>query len=201
MSKYALQFSGGVDSLACLWLLRDSIDLTVYWGKVDGVYPGMQEYIEKCCNAANLPLVVVEGDRRLAEFGYPKDNDSESVFECCRRGLWEPMHKKMIEDNITVVYRGQRDDDPIDSGVRSGYVDDRGVEYIFPIADWNRENVTNYLLRSCAALLPESYWAGEETGRDCWDCTGYLFQNKKRIFNLPEDKQMFVIKEIQNGRG
>jgi 3'-phosphoadenosine 5'-phosphosulfate sulfotransferase (PAPS reductase)/FAD synthetase len=194
--KIALQFSGGIDSLACLWITRGMPNVTVYWGKTDGAYPDMEHYIRSCCKAAELPLRIVEGDRGIAEHGYPNDADPESVFACCSRGLWKPMHQAMVDDGVEVVIRGQRDDDLLRAAIGNGYRDDRGITYLFPLAVWDRYQVVQYVNDVCPHLVHESYSMGEVTGRDCWDCTGYLFDNAQRIINLPDDKRKFVLQHI-----
>jgi len=194
--KIALQFSGGVDSLACLWLSRGLPDITVYWVKTDGAYDDMERYVRSCCKAAELPLVVVESDRGIAEHGYPNDLDPTSVFACCSRGLWKPLNDAMVRDGIKAIIRGQRDDDVLKAPISTGHVDPQGITYLLPIHDWDRYEVMQYVNNNCPHLLHESYSMGEATGRDCWDCTGYLFDNAQRIINLPEDKRAFVIERI-----
>lgn len=194
--KIALQFSGGVDSLACLWLARNTPDVTAYWCKTDGAYDDMEDYVHKVCDAAGVPLKVVEGNRQIEKFGYPSDANPDEVFACCSRGLWEPMRDAMISDGINVVIRGQRNDDVLKAPIDSGYQDDQGITYLFPLADWDRFMVMNYLMDTIPHLIHPCYGKGEPTGRDCWDCTGYLFDNAKRILNLPDEKRAFVLKQI-----
>ena len=194
--KIALQFSGGVDSLACLWLVRNTPDLTVYWGKTDGAYEDMEDYVRKVCTAAKLPLKIVHGDRGIEEHGYPSDLIPDQVFACCSRGLWEPMRKEMIVDGIEVVVRGQRKDDVLKAPIESGYRDDQGIIYLFPIYDWSRLTVMDYLMDTIPQLIHPCYGEGEPTGRDCWDCTGYLFDNAQRILNLPDDKRAFILQKL-----
>ena len=83
-----------------------------------------------------------------------------------------------------------------------------GIELLMPIETWSTEQVFKYL-KQVGAELPPGYAEGEKTGRDCWDCTAYLDDNKQRIANLPADRQMVVrdrlaqieaaIKEEQHG--
>lgn len=196
--KTALQFSGGADSLACLWLCKEVPDMTVYWVKTDGAYEDMEGYVRTCCEQASVPLKVVNSNRGIAEHGYPKDSNPDSVFGCCSRGLWEPLAKAMKDDGIEAVIRGQRDDDFLKAPITSGHIED-GIMYLFPLANWTRQSVMAYLQDTIPGLIHDCYKQGELTGRDCWDCTGYLFDNAQRILNLPADKREFVIKEIKNG--
>jgi 3'-phosphoadenosine 5'-phosphosulfate sulfotransferase (PAPS reductase)/FAD synthetase len=64
-----------------------------------------------------------------------------------------------------------------------------------PIQDWTEADVWDYLKHVNADIAP-GYIAGEKTGRDCWDCTAYLSDNKKRISNLPEDKKQEVLRRL-----
>lgn len=194
--KTAIQFSGGIDSLACLWLYRGTPDVTAYWVKTDGAYPSMEEHIRKCCDAAGIPLRIVDGYRDIATYGYPNDLEPDTVLACCSRGLWVPMAEAMQKDGIQVIVRGQRDDDTLKGAVIDGYTDGGGTVYRLPIRAWTRAMVVDYVAENCPQLVHESYFMGEVTGRDCWDCTGYLFDNAQRIINLPLDKRELVLKQI-----
>jgi hypothetical protein len=55
-------------------------------------------------------------------------------------------------------------------------------------------------LKDEGAYIPDYYFKGEKTGRDCWDCTAYLDENKARIANLPADRRAIVCGRIEKIR-
>lgn len=203
-----LHYSGGMDSLACLELLKDEPGLTVITALTDGSYPDKEEYLDKVEHHYNhLKFVRVYQDRHLERFGQPVDVvpikftgighmislapiKYQSVFECCSRGIWIPVHQKTRELGATVVYRGQRGDDAMKAPIQDGHVED-GILFRFPIQEWTREQVVDFVNERVPELIPE-YYAKEQTSRDCWDCTAYLHENIDRIHNLPPDKRAHV---------
>lgn len=211
-----LQFSGGIDSLACLELLKDRPHLCVATVSTDGAYPERAEYLGKV--ASNYPqfeFINVTTSRYLDRFGQPVDvvpvkftlvggaahNTSvkyQPYYECCSRALWKPMSSLVDRLGATVIYRGQRGDDARKAPVRDGYVEN-GITYRFPIQDWGRAKVEDFVRSRVPHLIP-SYYATESTSRDCWDCTAYLGENKSRILNLPPDKQQRVIIMLEEWR-
>jgi 3'-phosphoadenosine 5'-phosphosulfate sulfotransferase (PAPS reductase)/FAD synthetase len=155
-------------------------------------------------------FIEVKSDQpaQIAHCGYPSDvvplrytTIGRAVFQesgfkiqsshfCCLQNIWQPMHEKMKELGVTQIIRGQRLSDKRSSPVRSGDKAD-GVEVIFPIENWSREQVMDYL-HSVGAEIP-AYYAAEQTSRDCWDCTAYLDENVERIRRLPEHMKSVVL--------
>lgn len=188
--KIALQFSGGRDSLACLYLLKDHWDrLTVYWLNTGAAFPETASLMGKV--RAMVPsFVEIIGNQPgvTATFGIPSDivpvsstpiglavapTDKPMIqdrYSCCARTMMQPTHARMIEDGITLVIRGQKNADNLKSPVRSGHVED-GIEYLFPIEDWTRAQVTQFL-REQNVDLPRFYEM-LESAPDCMTCTAY----------------------------
>jgi len=189
----ALQFSGGIDSLACLLLSRGDPDVTVYYARTEAPYPDMEAHVRACCEFAELPLVIVEGNRYIPMFGYPKDTH-DSARQCCARSWWMPLYKQMMIDEIEVVIRGQRNDDIL-QGVTHDTVE-FGIVYVLPIAEWTRAQVMEFVEKEAPQLIPAHYYNGETSGHDCWDCTAFLFENEQRIANLPAGKRKFVMYQL-----
>jgi len=200
---HVLQFSGGVDSLACLLLLQRVPGLHVITILTDGAYPSTEAYLRDLHEVfPQVRFIARRTDRELPKYGQPVDivplrwtalgqhvrgaNDVryQDTFSCCRRGIWEPMNALSRELGATVVYRGQRDDDRLRDPMADGTVID-GITYRFPIADWTRARVWQYVRDHASSLIPPGYADGEKTSRDCWDCTAYLEDNRARIDNLP----------------
>jgi 3'-phosphoadenosine 5'-phosphosulfate sulfotransferase (PAPS reductase)/FAD synthetase len=204
----ALQFSGGLDSLACLELLKDTKGLIVLTATTDGEYPERQAYLKKVELAhPHLEFVQVYGDRRLSHYGHPVDvvptkftllggaTQSapvryQSHLECCNRGLWQPLAIAVYKLGITELYRGQRLSDDYKAPLDDGYTEN-GVTYRFPINSWSRDDVWKYVTEHCPDLIP-AYYGKEKTSRDCWDCTAYLSENMSRIRNLPFEQYIQV---------
>jgi phosphoadenosine phosphosulfate reductase len=223
----ALHFSGGKDSLACLHLYKDFWDkMYVIWVNTGAVYPEMQAYMDGW--KKKLPhFVEVESDqpRNIEENGWPVDvlpvNNTalgllvtgkagpmlQPYLSCCATNIWLPLHEATKKLGVKKVIKGQRLEDGRKSTTRHGSIID-GIELVMPIENWTTEQVFRYLAQ-VGAELPPGYADGEKTGRDCWDCTAYLDDNKKRIANLPSDRQAIIrdrlaqieaaIKEEQHG--
>ena len=212
--KTCLQFSGGKDSLACLYMMREHWDdLIVAWLNTGAAYPEMIEYMAMW--KERLPnFVEIKSDqpRNIAEFGWPADvvpiNSTslgqtatgntgpliQPYLSCCAVNVWVPLHQAMLNMGIECVIKGQRLEDGRKSIVRSGDTVD-GIRFWHPIENWTTEQVFDYL-DEMQADLPPGYYLGEKTGRDCWDCTAYLDENKVRIENLPEERKAEVKRRL-----
>ena len=212
-----LQFSGGMDSLATLWVLKPIwSELTVMWVDTAASYPETQALVDRIRKEIPVKAVtVVLGDQPkfLAECGFPADmvpvdatvtgrqiRGSIGVnfipsFMCCDANLWKPASAAVKEMGATVVYRGQRESDSRKSSVKSGHIED-GVQYVFPLGEWSRSDVQHYVEENCPDFVPAYYRQGEVSSRDCWDCTAYLDDNVARINNLPDEQRKVVSRRL-----
>lgn len=211
-----LQFSGGIDSLATLFTLRDTWDtLTLLWVDTGNAYADTRELVEKVAKLPIKQLVIINSDQPMwvTKFGYPVDVlpvwDTglgrslrkgigplyQSPFSCCGGNIWKPMYEATKQLGATVVYRGQRESDRDKAVFKSGHAED-GITYVFPIEDWSREEVFEFTRSECPELVPAYYAAGELTGHDCMDCTAYLIDNVQRIKNLPPGVQRVVFRRL-----
>lgn len=187
--RIALQFSGGKDSLACLYLLRPYWDrLTVYWTDTGDAFPETLELIERVAAmvprferiAGNQPAVI-------ELFGIPSDLVPvgstpigviatgsgvliQDRYSCCVRSLMLPMHERMVQDGITLVIRGQKNTDRLRAPVESGTVEN-GIEFLFPIQDWDDAQVMAYL-RENDIEIPRFYEL-LKASPDCMTCSAY----------------------------
>lgn len=187
--KVAFQFSGGKDSLACLYLLRPYWDrLTVYYLNSGDAFPETLALVQKV--RALVPNFV-EIPGRVAEVtqdcGIPTDIVPYTAtptamrmqmgkvpmidrFLCCALSIMAPLHERMLADGVTLVIRGQKDADRYRSPLRSGYVDD--VELLFPIEGWTDDQVFAFLAEQ-GVEIPRFYREGLQTTPDCMRCSAW----------------------------
>lgn len=187
--RIALQFSGGRDSIACLYLMRPYWDrLTVYWLDTGAAFPETLSLMEHVRGIVPR-FARIEGRQPqvIAEFGIPTDilpvsatpmgisGSGEGVpmqdrYSCCLRSIMFPMHERMVEDGITLIIRGQKNADRLKSPIRSGHIEN-GIEYLFPIEDWDTRKVMAYLNEQDAPI-PRFYEMLNQAP-DCMTCSAW----------------------------
>lgn len=189
--KIALQLSGGRDSVACLYRLREMgllHEVTVYWLNTGAAFPETIELMKQlAAMCADFREINGHQPEVIAHYGMPTDllprtstpigivtGQSlvrlQDTYSCCARVIMEPMHRRMIEDGITLVIRGQRNSDQHRSPLMSGQVDD-GIEYLFPIEDWTTEQTNEFLSTAGAPRHPAYDYMNSLP--NCMTCTGW----------------------------
>src|SRR5438105_4545824 len=134
MSVHAIQFSGGKDSLAVMYLSRPLLNVaTVYFGDTGAVYPHMVEFVHRTCEDLGAKLKVVSPPMPIRQFhalaGLPSDivpvevsaemlpyikrqkrplHLLQSNLRCCNFMLWEPMREAMQRDGVKIIIRGSK---------------------------------------------------------------------------------------------
>jgi 3'-phosphoadenosine 5'-phosphosulfate sulfotransferase (PAPS reductase)/FAD synthetase len=201
--KTVLQFSGGKDSLACLFLLKSMWDeMTVLWVNAGASFPETVELMEKVkALVPHFMEVRTNQPAQVMELGYPVDvlplrNDVQiqraaqikrlrlqGFFQCCWINILQPMDEATKRLGATTVIRGQKLADGHKSPVRSGDVID-GITYLFPIESWSDADVFEYL-KSTEIGIPEHY-RHANTSLDCWSCTAYLGDNVGKVRYMKE---------------
>ena len=211
----ALQFSGGKDSLACLFLMQPHWDnLTVYWVNTGAALPETVDLMEQV--RALVPrFVEIRSDQPsdLVANGWPVDilpirNSSlmkglsekptlklQSFLDCCIRNIMRPLHDRMIADGVTMIIRGQRNQETDKSSLRSGDIMD-GFKFLFPIENWTGEQVRAYLADK-PIKLPASY-EDADTSLDCWNCTAWLEDHigKQRYLKRVHPEAYTLVREM-----
>lgn len=185
-----LNFGGGKDSLACLYLLQHWWDrITVLWGNMGDPFPETVTLMKRVREMVGN-FVEARGNARAAtEHVYPVDLlpiratalgrmfepegaqiTLRSRFECCAENLFLPVGQATKDLGATLVIRGQRDSETLRSPLRDG-VALQGVELCLPIQDWSEADVFAYLALE-GVELPRSY-EYTKTSLDCMHCTAF----------------------------
>lgn len=194
--KPVLKFSGGKDSLACLYLLRPWWSrVTVLWANSGDPYP---ETVEQMKHIRELVpnFVEVSGPGCVRWHGreqtYPTDMVPwtasavgrlcspgsprfvlHSTIDCCWVNVWAPMQKKIRELGADLVIRGERESEAYRPPITNGMIDpDNGGTQLIPIRRWSKGDVFSYL-RAEGVEVPRQYAYGMGS-LDCLHCTGHL---------------------------
>lgn len=200
--RIALQVSGGRDSLACLHLLHEAgvLDrIVVYWLNTGAAFPETLE-IMKHVRSLSANFVEIPGyqPETVAHYGMPTDIlprtstpigivtgrsqvRLQDTYSCCARVIMEPMHNQMIADDVTLIIRGQRGDDAHRSPLDSGAIE-QGIQFLFPIQDWDADQVNEYL-SMCGAPLHPSY-EYMDCMPDCMTCTGWWEDGRAKFMQV-----------------
>lgn len=194
--RIALQLSGGRDSIACLYMMKPYWEkLTVYWLDTGAAYPETVALMNQIRDMVpNFAAIQGRQPDVIGLFGIPTDilpasatpmgiaSSGKGVpmqdrYSCCLRSIMLPMHERMIQDGITLIIRGQKNDDKHKSIVRSGETHD-GIEYLFPVQDWDGRKVMRFLSDE-GAPIPRFYEV-LNTMPDCMTCSAWWEEGAMR---------------------
>jgi phosphoadenosine phosphosulfate reductase len=159
----AISFSGGKDSLACLYLLRAHLHrMTAYYMETGDNMPETRAVVDEV-EAMCPNFVRVQSDVRgwIAEYGTPtdllpysqhglavlsKETGAKLVtrYHCCFTNLMWPIFNRIKEDGNTLLIRGTKKCDVPHPPTNSGDVVE-GIEIWHPVDDWSHVDVQAYL--------------------------------------------------------
>lgn len=189
-----LAFSGGKDSMACLHLMKDSLDCAIYvdTGKS---YPETAEMVRYA--AQHVLMVTVYSDRaeQNEREGMPADvvpvdwtrigqmlTSSKPVMiqnylSCCWENISLPLLAKAAEIGATEIVYGQRNDEGHKSTSRNGDIV-QGIVRLHPIEDWTSDQVMEYL---ASKMDIPAHYKIKHSSLDCYDCTAYRKDSGDRV--------------------
>jgi 3'-phosphoadenosine 5'-phosphosulfate sulfotransferase (PAPS reductase)/FAD synthetase len=161
--RVALSFSGGKDSMACVYALRPHLDrITLYYLDTGDLLPEIREAVAHVRSfAPHFVDVRTDVSKWIKDNGLPTDLLPYSAhdvgrqsgqagvalvtrYACCYANLMLPLWDRIKADGITLLIRGTKNIDIKRLPAQSGDVHD-GVELWYPLADWSHERVFAYL--------------------------------------------------------
>lgn len=219
--KVALSFSGGKDSEAVAYLLRDRLDrITLYHCDTGDLLPEQLEIVEHVKGfAPNFVTIQTNVLDWISQRGLPTDLLPHTAhwvgremgeattplvgrYECCWMNLMEPTYRRIVDDGNTLLIRGTKAVDMKRLPRTSGDTDN-GVTIWYPLLDWTNDQVFTYL-RSQGAPISRVY-DHTTNSPECARCTAwwserrasYLRQHHPELYQDYACRMRAVIAEIE----
>lgn len=192
-ARIALSFSGGKDSLACIYLLAPRLDrITVYHCDPGDLLPETEavvRHVEQLC--PRFVRIRTDVTAWIADHGLPSDLLPYSAhqvgraigqgvalsgrYECCLQNIMAPLYYRIKEDGNTLLIRGTKTSDMPKMPVLSGQTLE-GIEFYYPIQDWNDDDVLAYL-RAVGAPVSRAY-EHVKNSLDCARCSAWWSEGR-----------------------
>jgi len=196
--KPALHFSGGKDSMACLYLLRDQLDrIDVYWVNTGDLCPELRATVDQvrawvprfhevktdvCAwrHTHGTPVDALPSNCTPLGVTYGLSNVRMSgKFDCCFANKMEPMHRRMVADGVDCVIRGTKLCD-------TGRIPAEGpmgcYTVVLPLRDWSHDDVHSYLQKVGAPVSEIYQYGASGSAVDCLGCTALWGDDKVGYF-------------------
>lgn len=224
-TKMALSVSGGKDSLACVYLLREHLQrLTVYHVDSGDFLPETLEIVRHVeAMAPNFVRITTDVEGWIGANGIPSDlvpysshpigraldqagSPLSSRYDCCFANVMWPLLERVRADGATLLIRGTKTSDVKRLPTKTGDVIE-GVEVLHPIQDWLDEDVLAYL-RSVGAPISRTYQTVMNS-LDCATCSAwwsegraaYLRQYHPALLEKYSERLLKVHSEIRGSLG
>ena len=209
--KPAFHFSGGKDSLACLYLLRDQLDkIVVYWLDTGDGCTETHAVIDEVRKWIPYFRIVKSDVKRWREInGNPSDLVPARAheigvaygmngfrlsnrFDCCYCNLMLPMHNRMVEDKVDCVIRGTK---LADTGRLPAEGKTEFYDVLLPIRDWSHDDVFRYLDRVGAPRNRIYDHFNAISAPECMGCTAWWDDGKAKYFKAKHTEQYEAYKD------
>lgn len=210
----AFQFSGGRDSTAALYLLRERWPLMrIYHVDTGDQFPetrAVVERVEADLRAAGAVMNRIQTNVKCQRErdGYPSDlvpvdNNGLGLYvsaglpaivgryDCCARALMNPLHEAMRGDGISLIVRGQRDEEYERPPLRDGD-EMEGLAFHYPIQDWTGDQVQAYLEERDLPVAP-FYAEGMKRAPECMGCTAWWDEGRSRFMQSRHPEEHAIV--------
>ena len=219
--KVALLFSGGKDSLACLYMCKPYWDKTeVVWVDTGKNFPEIEEFMEEVkAMVPNFVKITTHQDNFVKAYGYPSDvvptkcdingrnyghakvrQPMVSKYHCCANNIWHGIEQYMTSTDATGFIKGQRfEDDHQAPWVKHFCIGSIDREMFYPVANMTETDVLRYLLKQGVELTKRFMLS--HSSLDCWDCMAYwehLPERLEYMQALHPEKYEHVVKILEN---
>lgn len=217
--RIALSFSGGKDSLACVYLLRPFLDrITVYHLDTGDLLPEVHAVVAHVkAMAPHFVLVRTDAHAWMAAHGLPTDllpHSSHVIgqamgegvrlvgrYDCCYANLMLPLFQRIRDDGNTLLIRGTKRVDMPRLPKANGDSGD-GVEIMLPIQDWSHQQVFDYLREQGAPINP--IYDHVTNSPECASCpawwserrAAYLRDRHPQRFALYRERMRVVMSQL-----
>lgn len=218
--RIALAYSGGKDSLACVYLLRDYLDkVCIYHVDPGDELPEVRDAVAAVeAMVPHFVRVTTDVKDWISRHGIPSDLLPHAAhqlgqamgegrvrlsarYDCCHANRAGPLYERIRADGNTLMISGVRGDDMRVMPSHDGDLLD-GMEVYYPLEGWSAADVFAYLDHVGAALPP--FYPELEHGMDCAGCSAwwserrgaYLRKAHPDAYRLYQERLAMIVGEL-----